>query len=183
MVQDKQDLEKWYSSEDPWEYRTHPDDAKRKTYLLGELPQKIYKKVLDIGCGEGFVTRELPGDEVIGIDLSEQAIGRAKQAATKRDAGLDAKKLDFMALSLFDLPGKFDQEFDLMVITGVLYQQYIGEAQASVRIIVDKLLKPGGILACVHVSEWYRMRFPYFRLKEVFYQYREYTHLLEIYAK
>ena len=69
------------------------------------------------------------------------------------------------------------------MITGVLYPQYIGESKSLVYRIIDDLLAPDGILISVHINEWYSARFPYLRLKESYYSYREYTHLLETYVK
>ena len=61
MIQSSDDLDKWYGQADPWGYESNPDDLKRKALLLSELPVKDYQRVLDIGCGHGFITRDLPG--------------------------------------------------------------------------------------------------------------------------
>ena len=48
------------------------------------------------------------------------------------------------ALSLFDLPTlQWDQSFDLIVITGVLYPQYIAQGETLAYTIIDNLLKTG----------------------------------------
>jgi predicted TPR repeat methyltransferase len=175
MLQPFEDLEKWHSSDDPWGYESNPEDAKRKDILLSELPQKKYDNVLDIGCGHGFVTRDLPGKRVLGVDISHEAVKKAQAYKTER--------ISFLQSSLFDLNRNVPEKFDLVIITGVLYSQYIGNALNLVYHIIDRLLMDSGILVSVHIDEWYEARFPYLLLNEYYYDYREYTHRLEVYVK
>jgi 2-polyprenyl-3-methyl-5-hydroxy-6-metoxy-1,4-benzoquinol methylase len=175
MLQPLDELEKWHSSDDPWGYETHPEDIKRKDILLSELPQKKYNNVLDIGCGHGFVTRDLPGKRVVGVDISHEAIKQAKTYETDR--------ITFLQSSLFDLNRNLREQFDLIVITGVLYPQYVANAHNLVYHIIDKLLMDSGILVSVHIDAWYKARFPYLQLNDYYYDYREYTHRLEVYVK
>lgn len=174
-LQPLDDLEEWHSRIDPWGYENNPEDLRRKAILLSELPTRAYAEVLDIGCGQGFVTRDLPGERVTGVDVSAEAIAHAKT--------LEDERLRFFCSSIFDLGAVSDDRYDLIVITGVLYSQYIGHTLSFVYHEIDNLLKPGGILAVVHIDEWCMARFPYLLLKQHFYPYREYTHRLEIYAK
>ena len=38
------------------------------------------KKIADIGCGEGFLIKEIPvGEKIIGIEISTTALRRAKK--------------------------------------------------------------------------------------------------------
>jgi hypothetical protein len=73
--------------------------------------------------------------------------------------------------------------FDLVVITGVLYPQYIGEGQRLVYTIIDDLLEAGGHLVSAHIAEWYQCRFPYISVTREYYRYREFSHVLEVYIK
>lgn len=175
-LQELQDLEKWYeNNDDPWNYETTPDDKKRIDILLSEIPDKQYKRVLDIGCGNGFVTKKLPGQFILGTDISEGAIRAAKK--------IETDNLKFEKASLFGLDKQLEGQFDLIVITGVLYPQYIGNAHVTVYETIDRLLAKGGILVSVHIDEWYKAQFPYLKLNEIFYPYRDYNHRLEIYVK
>ena len=176
MLQSKSEIEEWHKAADPWGYESNPDDARRKLILLSELPVRKYDSVLDIGCGQGFVTRDLPGKSILGVDVSEEAIQFANRYATER--------INFRAGDLFHLDLVLDRSsFDLVLITGVLYPQYIGDAHTLIYEIVDRLLADNGVLVSVHVNEWYKARFPYLVLKEHSYGYRQYHHRLEVYTK
>ena len=56
-IQDLKELEEWHKQQDPWSYENDPEDLKRKNILLSEIPAGTYDNVLDIGCGQGFITR------------------------------------------------------------------------------------------------------------------------------
>jgi predicted TPR repeat methyltransferase len=176
MLQSKSDIDNWHEKADPWGYEASPDDLMRKEILLSEVPSGRYERVLDIGCGQGFITRDLPGESILGVDISEAAINHAKQTA--------APHISYLASDLFNLPRHLGaQQFDLVVITGVMYPQYIGHGSELVKMIVDSLLKRGGVLVSVHISDWYRSRFRYPRVSDSVYFYRNYHHLLEVYRK
>ncbi len=175
MIQGKEDLEKWHEKEDPWGYDENKDDIVRKEILLSEIPDKKYKNVLDIGCGQGFITIDLPGEMVYGVDISESAIKFANKKATKN--------LIYKQGSIFDIDKLFDVKFDLIIITGVLYPQYIANSSSLIYLLIDKILEKKGTLISVHIDDWYNSQFPYLKTKQLFYNYRQYTHNLEIYSK
>lgn len=176
MIQSKSELDLFHENFDPWGYENNNEDIKRKEILLNEIPQRDYIHVLDIGCGHGFVTKDLPGKEILGIDISKAAIDNAIKGNLK-------KNISYKQCSIYDIDKYLDKEFDLIVITGVLYPQYIGDSSNLIYILIDKVLKKGGILVSVHINEWYNSHFPYLKLKQVYYNYREYIHNLEIYIK
>ena len=178
VLQPVEEIEKWFEKTDPWGYEDHPSDQQRRALLLSVLPKKSYRKILDIGCGDGFITSRLPGEEVIGVDISENAIQQA------RDKYKKLSHISFETASLFELPESgWDQTFDLIVLTGVLYPQYTAEGDMLAFTIIDDLLEPGGHLVSGHIDEWYRFRFPYLTLHREYYSYREYSHVLEVYLK
>lgn len=102
-MQTKEELEQWYSKPDPWEYETTTDDLLRKETILDLLPCS-YGRALDIGCGEGFITKDLPAISIHGIELSDTAAARLPSNVTRvhRPEGL----------------------YDLVTTMGTLYQQY-----------------------------------------------------------
>lgn len=179
MIQSQDELEEWYSSEDPWNYENNLEDIKRRDALLFSLPDKKYNNVLDIGCGNGFITKRLPGKNIIGVDISEKAIKQAKKHNAK-----GSKKITYFAGDFFNLTTILKtKKFDLIIITGVLYPQYIGKAKILTTIIIDELLNKGGILASVHIDEWEHTQFPYLKIKQRYYDYRDFIHDLQVYIK
>jgi SAM-dependent methyltransferase len=175
MIQPKDELEDWYSSEDPWGYYNNPHDTQRKERILAAIPKGNYENVLDIGAGNGFLTKDLPGRHIIGTDISEKAVEFANRHTPEH--------VRFLAGSLFDLSEMDLPPMDLVVITGVLYPQYIGKSIRLIYILIDQILKPGGILLCSHIFDWYKLRFPYLTLSREYFAYREYSQVLEVYFK
>lgn len=179
-IQPKEQLDSFYCERDPWNYRNHPDDVRRKTELLSLLPSIKFRRALDIGCGDGFLTFDLPATEVVGTDISSVAIAWAERTRADRP---DGQRFSFSSSSLFNLEPDRLGVFDLIVITGVLYPQYIGKTVALIRQKVDALLEEDGIMVSCHINEWRPPRFPYTALDIAMYPYRDYTHRLEIYRK
>jgi 2-polyprenyl-3-methyl-5-hydroxy-6-metoxy-1,4-benzoquinol methylase len=175
MIQPLSELEEWHKEEDPWNYNKNQDDKYRLDFLLSEIPKRDYKNVLDIGCGQGFITTKLPGKKIHGVDISNQAIKHAKKKSSE--------SVTFSQGSIFNLNNLGNNKFDLIIITGVLYPQYIGMSSSLIYLILNSLLNKDGILVCVHIDEWYNCQFPFLKLKQRFYPYREFNHKLEVYIK
>ncbi len=88
---------------------------------LVELAARLQPKtILDLGCGEGYVTRMLAkatGAKVIGADISKKLIGIARRKERKNLLGIDyvywnMKHLEL--LSLFCFEGCGLKDFDLI---------------------------------------------------------------------
>lgn len=180
QLQPLSELEEFYSVPDPWSYRHHPDDARRRNELMSLLPSRPFARTLDIGCGDGFITFDLPGDQVVGVDVSKQALHWAEQERQRRP---DGARFSFHRASIFNLDQAATGQFDLIVITGVLYRQYIGAGFPVIAHGVDQLLAPGGCLVSCHIDEWAPPRFPYTLLDISLYPYREHTHRIEVQLK
>jgi trans-aconitate methyltransferase len=95
--------------------------------LLAPLPGE---RILDLGCGDGALTKKLVdgGCDVVGVDSSAEMIAAAKTL------GLDARVMDGHAL-------QFDDEFDAVFSNAVLH--WLKEPWR----VVDgvwRALKPGG---------------------------------------
>lgn len=175
QIQPIEELESWHKLKDPWGYSKNEHDTFRKEMLFSELPEKEFENILDIGCGQGFITKQLKGEQITGLDISYEAIKHAKIN--------NPTNVDFLQGSIFDVKKIFNKKFDLIIITGVLYKQYIGDSSNLIYLLIDQILKEKGHLLIVHINEWNICHFPYLRLKEVMYPYREYNHKLEIYVK
>ena len=178
-IQGKAELDDFYVTADPWDYDSTRDDTERAARVLSALPVRPYRRTIDIGCGNGFLTVRLPGDQVLGVDLSERAVEWARQRAAREAPDRD---LRFESRSLFDL-NAVDGDFDLVVVTGVLYPQYIGKATAVVTEILKALVAPGGVLMTVHIDAWARYRAPFTTLAISVDPYREYFHRLEVFQR
>jgi len=80
-------------------------------FIEEEIKHDKSLKIIDIGCGTGRHTIELTkrGYNVIGIDLSEPLIKRAREKAQEQGLAIDFQKQDARNLS-------FDGEFDLAIM-------------------------------------------------------------------
>lgn len=156
MTQSKEELEVFYKEPDPWGYTTNPEDIRRKKTILDNL-QGTYKKALDLGCGEGWITKDLPAEEIYGYDISDYATSRFPKNVKK-----------------WDQTGKFD----LVLATGVLYKHYSWEWFLT----TIKNVSCGTVLLC-NIAEWEvpeveRLGTP---VKVIEFPYREYTERIRIY--
>lgn len=116
-------------------------------FCTNHQPTQEKIRILDAGCGTGSSTEYLinlnPQAEVIGIDLSEQALAVARDRVEK--SGLKAKfqqQITFKQLKVEDvveLPG----EFEFINCVGVLH--HLPDPIAGIKAL-SKKLKPGGIM-------------------------------------
>jgi len=95
--------------------------------LLGPRPGE---RILDLGCGDGALTKKLAelGCEIVGVDAS------AAQVEAARKLGLDARVANAEGLP-------FEEEFDAVFSNAVLH--WIPNADAMIA-RVYRSLKPGG---------------------------------------
>jgi predicted TPR repeat methyltransferase len=115
--------------------------------LLSMLPRRRYRRVLDIGCGLGSLTRKLApfAEHILGTDISAAAIQQAGKLSTAHAN---------IVYSQEDMLGATRQEsaFDLIVLADTLY--YIDpltetRLKSIVRNVSSKLA-PGGLLLLVN---------------------------------
>jgi len=100
--------------------------------LLGNLRKK---SLIDIGCGPGNYSVEFAkkGANVLGIDLSQKMLDKARNNAKMADVNLTLQKAD---AHLIRCP---DNSFDIaVIILAILNEKIIKEAA--------RVLKPGGLL-------------------------------------
>jgi SAM-dependent methyltransferase len=98
--------------------------------LVEALQPKAGERILDLGCGDGFLTRRIgdSGATMVGVDSSPQMIAAAKER------GVDARYNSGEALP-------FDQEFDAVFSNAALHWM---RDQDAVLQGVYRALKPGG---------------------------------------
>ncbi len=98
--------------------------------ILGWLDPQPGERILDVGCGDGALTRILAqsGAEIVGVDASEPLLAAA------RAHGLDVRLMDGQAL-------EFDGEFDAVFSNAALH--WMTKPQAVLAGIA-RALRPGG---------------------------------------
>ena len=98
--------------------------------LVEALQPRAGQRVLDLGCGDGFLTQRIgqSGATVVGVDSSPQMIAAAKER------GVDARLFNGEALP-------FHGEFDAVFSNAVLH--WMGDHDAVLQ-GVYRALKPGG---------------------------------------
>ncbi len=104
IVHTKEYLEGKYAIADPWGYKTNPCDRVRRRLVLEAIPHRRYKRALDIGAGEGWITRLLPADEIDGYEISDNAAARFPD---------NVRRIK-----------KPQGKYDLVIATGVFYKHY-----------------------------------------------------------
>lgn len=89
---------------------------RRQLEILGD---RRYRRAMEVGCGEGVFLNQLASrcGEVVGIDISEEAIRRAR---------IHCAEFPHVQFTVENLAtAKYDPKFDLVVATDVLY--YMGQ--------------------------------------------------------
>lgn len=149
----KEQLEQFYTQEDPWEYKTNTDDEKRKQIILEHL--KPAKRALDIGAGEGWITKDLPADSIEAIELSDNAASRFPK---------NVKRIT-----------EPEGNYDLITACGVMYSEY--DNDLFHKWILDHA--SGQVLTCnIKGLEINYLPDPIFEME---FPYREYIEVLRIY--
>lgn len=161
---------------DPWGYETNPDDAVRKYWFDAYVGETSEKRVIDVGVGTGFLTRDLPATEFIGLDTSAKAVEYLRQYFKLNND--DSRKV--YELSILDQGVRGIGKFDLVIATGVFYDFYVGASSRLLNQNIDIITQAGSELMSVHISEW-RYVVPDHKWVELDcwkYPYRNYVHEL-----
>ncbi|MFK7786603.1 MAG: class I SAM-dependent methyltransferase, partial [Crocinitomicaceae bacterium] len=116
--------------------------------LLGDLAGK---KILHLQChfGQDTISLSRMGAEVVGIDLSDEAIRTAQKLATK--TGQSTK---FVCCDVYDLPNHLTEKFDI-VFTSYGTIGWLPDLDKWAN-VVQHFLRPGGefIFAEFHPVVW-----------------------------
>lgn len=104
------------------------------------LKKNIPKKIIDVGCGPGFLLKEVANNfkssRVIGLDLSSQMLGIAAKNCAK------LKNVRLKKGSAYSLPYP-DNFFDLVLSKDSLHQ--FSKPKIAIREMM-RVLKPSGLL-------------------------------------
>ena len=110
--------------------------------ILLEAVPSAARRALDVGCGEGLLTRRLGQSvpEVVGIDSDRTSIERAREQA-------DGRNVSYVMGDFMSYP--FEPEsFDAVVSVAVLHHLDAVAGLARMR----QLLRPGGVLGIVGLA-------------------------------
>jgi 2-polyprenyl-3-methyl-5-hydroxy-6-metoxy-1,4-benzoquinol methylase len=118
-------------------YQT-PDLVRQRDATLRRLNLKPGERVIDVGCGPGFLCESMavavgPTGRVVGIDISEDLI----DFATKHK---HSDLIEYRRSNATALPAE-PMQFDVAVSTQVI--EYVADADAALREIA-RVLRPGG---------------------------------------
>lgn len=111
--QTPEELERGYEKPDPWGYQSSPADIERKARIVGACSALArtgtFGSALDIACGEGWITADLPARELNGYEASRLARSRIPK--------------NIWAFGPETRP-PYKLKCDLVVCTGALYEHY-----------------------------------------------------------
>jgi SAM-dependent methyltransferase len=107
--------------------------------LIDTYRLKSDSRVLDVGCGKGFLLYEMqqivPGLELVGFDISKHGLANAP-------ANLNAKLFNYRAQDAYNFG---DNEFDLVISLGCLHNLRIFELKTALAEI-ERVGKQGYIM-------------------------------------
>jgi predicted TPR repeat methyltransferase len=101
---------------DFWDIEKSAYERDRCVQLLKMLEDKRYHRVLEIGCGAGYLTRLLTAhaDHIVALDISQTAIDRA------RSLGAGQPDVDFRVANIMDYKPQVDGPWDLVVFSDTI---------------------------------------------------------------
>lgn len=128
------DLEEgWYTRNDHPIALLRKENELRIPWILSTLENPV--KVLDIGCGAGFLTNALAqkGHIVTGVDLSEKSLDTARFHD-------QTQKVHYLKADAYSLPFK-EREFDVVCAMDIL--EHVDNPKKLIK-EAARVLKPGG---------------------------------------
>ena len=141
--------------------RSSPDRQRVEPILLSDFTARPFLVdwchpvqgcvVLDLGCGEGYVARQLKqrgAARLEGMDISAEMIGKAREQEASQNLGIRFRVGDATDLSMFA-----DESFDLVAAV-FLFNYLTTEQSLTTMREVARVLKPGGrfVFAVPHPS-------------------------------
>jgi SAM-dependent methyltransferase len=109
-------MESLWQRGDPWDIESSEYERVRCEHLLKMIDGRHYGRVLEIGCGAGYLTRLLAplADQLVALDISQTAIDRA------RVLGGDSTGVDFRVANIMDYKPHVDGPWDLIVFSDTM---------------------------------------------------------------
>lgn len=160
-MQTKEQIELSYRDGDAWDFETNAEDAKRKRYIIHVLRLfGPFERALDIGCGQGFIARDLPADEIHGFEISDNAASRLPPNVKR----------------MLEPEGKYD----LVTACGIMYSHYDWDLFAS---LIEE--HSSNVILLCNISSWELSegveRIPGKQVFTAFFPYREWSQALRVF--
>lgn len=101
---------------DFWDIENSKYERDRCTQLLRLIEDQHYARVLEIGCGAGYLTQRLAplADSIVALDISQTAIERARTLWTASTA------VDFRVANVMEYKPQTDGPWDLIVFSDTM---------------------------------------------------------------
>ncbi|NBB77236.1 MAG: methyltransferase domain-containing protein [Bacteroidetes bacterium] len=135
--------EEWFNSplyEKLYASRNEEEAVKLADLIQDEIPKSRFPNILDLGCGRGrhSITFAKRGYKVTGIDLSEEAIQKARETAQNQG-------LENVRFVIGDMRQALTETFDAVVNLFTTFGYFLeDEENASVLKSVASMLRPQG---------------------------------------
>lgn len=137
-------FEDWFNSplyEKLYSYRNEDEAELLAKLIEKEIPKSDFPDILDLGCGRGrhSITLAELGYEVTGIDLSPEAIKKARSIASE-------KKLKNVTFKVEDMRNPLPKTFDAIVNLFTTFGYFLNDAENE-RVLdnVTTMLKSEGV--------------------------------------
>ena len=147
---DRKSVEAWDSAADAWEEFVESGADYYRTEVHGPALLAVCGDVnglraLDVGCGQGWFSRQLAlkGAKVTGIDISERQIANALRHETSSSLGIEYRVGNAGKLSGLSEPGSFD------LATGCMSFQDMADVGAAFAAVRKLLVEKGRLVISV----------------------------------
>jgi len=125
-------------------FATGPRDTAAALGRFKELPNPVYDRALDFGCGLGRLTRALAGsfDAVTGVDISRAMVDGASRL------NADVPGMKFVVNDRADLRDVADDD-SIDLVFSFIALQHVSSTEAIVSYLKEfvRVLRPGGLVA------------------------------------
>lgn len=137
-------FEEWFDSplyEKIYANRNREEAAQLATLIENQIPVTDFPHLLDLGCGRGrhSITLAKRGYHLTGVDLSEEAIKKARRLASE-------DKLNNTEFFIGDMRDPIDRTFDAVLNLFTTFGYFLDDSEnVDVFKNVNRMLKTGGL--------------------------------------